>query len=276
MDMNLKEILGYLLSESELQLLVRGYDVVGDIAIIIIPQELEAKEQVIAAAILANNQRIKVVAKRAAHYGGEFRTLPIKIIGGEDRRETEVREFGIRLRLNVEKVYFSIRSGNERRRIASLVQPEENVLVLFSGIAPYPLMISRYSMAKRIVGIEKNPVAHDYALINLGLNKKLKNIVLIQGDVGGLLPRFRTEFDRILMILPKSAGDFLGAALPLVKPGGYLHFYDMQKSDSFGEAVAKVRSVCESVKRPLLAADITACGHCAPRTYRICVDCLIG
>ena len=159
--MNLKEILGYLLSENELQLLVRGYDVVGDIAIIIIPQELEAKEQVIAAAILANNQKIKVVAKRAAHYGGEFRTLPIKIIGGEDRRETEVREFGLRLRLNVEKVYFSVRSGNERRRIAFLVQPGENVLVLFSGIAPYPLMISRYSLAKKIVGIEKNPVAHD-------------------------------------------------------------------------------------------------------------------
>ncbi len=274
--MNLKEILGYLLSENELQLLVRGYDVVGDIAIIIIPQELEAKEQVIAAAILANNQKIKVVAKRAAHYGGEFRTLPIKIIGGEDRRETEVREFGLRLRLNVEKVYFSVRSGNERRRIAFLVQPGENVLVLFSGIAPYPLMISRYSLAKKIVGIEKNPVAHDYALLNLKLNKKLKNIELLQGDVRDLLPRFSIEFDRVIMVLPKSAEDFLEVALPLVKPGGCLHFYDMQNRDSFAESITKVRSACESVKRSLLTADVTTCGHCAPRTCRICVDCLIG
>ncbi len=276
MAMKLKEALASLLSENELQLLVRGYDVVGDIAIIIVPQGLEKREQVIAAAILANNPNIKVVAKRAAHYYGEFRTLPITIIGGEDRRETEVREFGIRLRLDVEKVYFSIRSGNERRRIASLVQPGENVLVLFSGIAPYPLMISRYSLAKKIVGIEKNPVAHDFALLNLKLNRKLKNIELLQGDVGDLLPRFSSEFDRVIMVLPKSAEDFLEAALQVVKPGGYLHFYDMQNNDSFGESVAKVRAACESVKRSLLAVDVTACGHCSPRTYRICVDGLIS
>ncbi|OEU46806.1 MAG: hypothetical protein BA862_07820 [Desulfobulbaceae bacterium S3730MH12] len=274
--MNLKETLGSLFSQDELQLLVRGYDVVGDIAIIIIPQELESKEQVIAEVILANNPNIKVVAKRAAQYGGEFRTLPVTIIGGKDRRETEVREFGIRLRLNVEKVYFSIRSGNERRRIASLVQPGENVLVLFSGIAPYPLMISRYSLARRIVGIEKNPVAHDYALLNLKLNKKLNNIELLQGDVRALLPLFSTEFDRVVMVLPKSGEDFLEAALPLLRPGGYLHFYDMQKSDSFAESITKVRSVCEAAKRSLPAADVAVCGHCAPRTCRICVDCLVG
>ena len=274
--MKLKEMLAPLLLENELQLLISAYDVVGDIAIITIPEELVPKEQLIADTIFAGNDRIKIVAKRVAHYSGEFRTRSVQVIGGAERKETEVKEFGIRLRLDVEKVYFSVRSGNERRRIASLVQPGENVLVLFSGIAPYPLMISRYSLTRRIVGIEKNPVAHDYALLNMELNKKLKNIELVQGDVGYLLPRCRKKFDRIIMVLPKSAEDFLEAALPLLKPGGYLHFYDMQNRDSFGESITKVRSACESVKRSLLTADVTACGHCAPRTYRICVDGLIG
>jgi len=274
--MKLKEILAPLLSEKELQLLVRAYDVVGDIAIIAIPEELAVKEQIIAEAILASNNRIKVVAKRTADYGGEFRVRPVKIIAGVDRKETEVKEFGIRLRLNVEDVYYSVRSGNERKRIASLVEPAEDVLVLFSGIGPYPLMISKYSLAKKIVSIEKNSIAHNYAVLNLKLNKKLKNIELIQGDVKDILPLFSTRFDRVIMVLPKSAEKFLGLALQLIKVGGYIHFYDMQHRGSFEDSVVKVGAACELKKRSLLKHQVTVCGHCAPRTYRICVDARIG
>lgn len=274
--MRLKELLDDVLSENDLQLLVGAYDVVGDIVIMTIPRELETKEHAIAAAILANNRKVKVVAKRAAHYGGEYRSRPITIIGGEARKETEVREFGVRLHLNVEKVYFSIRSGNERRRIASLVKPGEKVLVLFSGIGPYPFMISKYSLAKRIVGIEKNPIAHDYGLVNLNLNKKLDNIELLRGDVVDILPQITAQFDRIIMPLPKSAGDFVDPALTALRSGGCLHFYDMRYTGSFSESVAKVRAACDLAHRHLLAAEVVSCGHCGPRTYRICVDAWIG
>ncbi len=155
--MKLKKRLEDSLSARELERLVGAYDVVGDIAIVIIPEELEAKEHLIAEAILTSNRKINVVAKRAGNYGGEFRTMPLQILAGENRKETEVKEFGIRLLVNPETVYYSVRSGNERKRIASLVAPGESVLVLFSGIAPFPLIISRYSKAKSIVGIEKNP-----------------------------------------------------------------------------------------------------------------------
>jgi tRNA (guanine37-N1)-methyltransferase len=275
MVMKLKELFYGTLSESELQLVVRAYDLVGDIVIMTIPRELEEKEKEIASAILAKNHKVKVVAKRAAHYGGEFRSRPVKIIGGEVRRETEVKEFGVRLQLDVEKVYFSVRSGNERRRIASLVQGEENVLVPFSGIGPYPLMISRYSRAKRIVGIEKNPAAHNYGLINLKLNKKWSNIELIKGDIRDVLPGFTAKFDRIIMPLPKSAGDYIHLVLPLLQPGGWVHFYDMQHIDSFEKSVIKVRAACEAAGRSLVTAEIVLSGHCGPRTYRICVDALL-
>jgi tRNA (guanine37-N1)-methyltransferase len=273
--MKFKELLHSILSESGLQLVVRAYDLVGDIVIMTIPRELEEKEQEIALAILANNHKVKVVAKRAAHYGGEFRQRPLKVIGGEVRSETEAKEFGVRLQLDVETVYFSARSGNERKRIASLVQPEENVLVLFSGIGPYPLMISRYSRAKQVVGIEKNPVAHNYGLINLKLNKKCSNIELIKGDVRDILPKFTDKFDRIIMPLPKSAGDYIHLVLPLLQPGGWIHFYDMQHIDSFEKSVIKVRAACEAAGRSLVTAEIVLSGHCGPRTYRICVDALL-
>ncbi len=128
------------------------------------------------------------MAKRAGNYGGEFRTIPLCILAGENRKETEVKESGIRLLVNPETVYYSVRSGNERRRIASLVQSGESVLVLFSGIAPFPLVIAGYSEAKSVVGIEKNPQAHAYGLQNLSRNKKLKNIQLYLGDVTEVVP----------------------------------------------------------------------------------------
>ncbi|MBW1636556.1 MAG: hypothetical protein JRJ68_09815, partial [Deltaproteobacteria bacterium] len=171
---------------------------------------------------------------------------------------------------------FSVRSGGERRRIASLVQPGENVLVLFSGIGPYPLMISKYSQAEKIIGVEKNPVAHHYGLVNVRLNKKLRNIELVRGDARQFLCRLRIRFDRLIMVLPKSGEGFLEAALQVLKPGGMLHFYDMQSKESVEKSVIKVDTACRTGNRRLLEADVTTCGHCAPYLYRICVNSRIN
>lgn len=275
MGLRLKDSLSGVLTPEELQELVGSYDVVGDIAVIIVPEKLKAYENLIANAILANNRSVKVVAKRAGLYGGEFRTIPLCILAGENRKETEAREFGIRLRLNPECVYYSVRSGNERRRIAALVTPEESVLVLFSGVAPYPLVISRFSSARVIVGIEKNPAAHMYALQNLQLNKKLRNIILLLGDASVVMPSFCEPFDRVVMPLPTMAVTFLPDALRVLKPGGYLHFYDLQRADRFADSLAKISASCSAVNRRIASFAIVKCGHCGPRTYRVCVDALI-
>jgi len=275
MAMRLKDSLSGLLTAEERQAFVGSYDVVGDIAIIIIPENLTAHEKLIAKAILANNRNIKVVAKRAGLYGGEFRTIPLAHLAGENRKVTEVCEFGIRLRLNPERVYFSVRSGNERRRIASLVAADEAVLVLFSGVAPYPLIISRFSHARTIVGIEKNPEAHEYALQNLQLNKKQSNILLYLGDAGLVIPTFSERFDRLVMPLPTNAESFLPVALNVLKPGGYLHFYDLQRPECFADSLAKITASCNALNRQVECFSIVRCGHCGPRTYRICIDARI-
>ena len=62
--MKLKDALQNELTEQELDILVRGYDVVGDIAITIIPQELEAKESIIGDTILRLHKNVKVVVKQ--------------------------------------------------------------------------------------------------------------------------------------------------------------------------------------------------------------------
>lgn len=270
--MKLDQALESILSRDELGLLINSYDVVGDIAIIIIPEGLETKEYLIAEQILQNNKRVKVVAKRDGFYGGEFRTIPLQILAGENRKETEVKEFGIRMLLNPETVYYSVRSGNERRRVAALVEEGEMVLVLFSGVAPYPLIISKYSRADTIVGIEKNPRAHEYAIENLKRNKRQNNILLYQGDVKILVPKLLSRFDRLVMPLPKNGEEFLPCGLKVLKSGGYLHFYDLQRTDSFDQSVEKIFYACAAEGRAVTSTRITRCGHCSPGTYRICID----
>lgn len=270
--MKLKETLKDVLSARELELLVRAYDVVGDIAITIIPPELESKEGLIGAAILAQQKNINVVAKRNGIYSGEFRTIPLKIIAGENRKETVHKEHGVRLCVNPEKVYFSVRSGTERKRLATLVQPGEDVLVMFSGIGAMPLVIAKISPAGTIVGVEKNLIAHEYAVRNLALNRKIRNVILLAGDVLDVMPTLDRKFDRLAMPLPQTGALFLDLALGALKPGGALHFYDFQPTEGFDDAIEKVRCACEKNNRRLRCAQIVACGHCSPRMYRICVD----
>ncbi len=274
--MKLKKRLAESFSKRELARLVGAYDVVGDIAIVIIPEELESQEHAIAQAVLASNSKIKVVAKRAGHYGGEFRTIPLQILAGENRKETEVKEFGIRLLVNPETVYYSVRSGNERKRIASLVAPGESVLVMFSGVAPFPLVIAGHSEARSVVGIEKNPAAHAYAVANLCRNKKQTNIHLYHGDVRAVLPLLATTFDRVIMPLPTRGEEFLSCALQALNADGFLHFYDMQGVGLFAQSIDKINRACAEKNRQVLWSAITRCGHPAPRTYRICVDAMIS
>jgi tRNA (guanine37-N1)-methyltransferase len=252
-----------------------AHDVVGDIAIVNLGLGIVQDEQQLAAAILASNRRIKVVAARAGQYGGEFRTATLRILAGENRLETEVKEFGVRLRLDVGKVYYSVRSGQERYRIAALVDPEEEVLVLFSGVGPYPLVINRFARPRLIVGIEKNPIAHEYGLQNIIRNGVPGNIELQCGDARDLLKHQCRQFDRMVMPLPTGAEGFLDLAIPLLRPGGWLHYYDMQVKEKFGASAEVVKAACRRMAREAENVAIHRCGHCSPHAYRICIDARI-
>ena len=273
--MRLKDLLGDKLSTTELHHLVQGYDLVGDIAITIVPPELSHREQLIGEAILATNSRIKVVAKRDGVYQGEHRTIPLTVIAGERRKETLHNEFGVRLLLNPELVYFSVRSGTERKRVSDLVCANEHVLVMFSGVAPYPLMINKYSHAASIVGIESNTLAHAYALKNQKLNKADKRVKLMCGNVADVIPQLRSIFHRIVMPLPTGAINFLPLALKVLKSGGTIHLYDFQPLDQYEESLNAIHRTCREVGRKVLQTEHVVCGHTSPGIKRICFDTLV-
>ena len=247
----------------------------GDIAVVSLVPELEPFEREIGAIILDLHKTVRVVAKRDGQYSGEFRTLPLRVIAGEERLTTVHRENGVTLHLDLAQVYFSVRSAHERARIAALVQPGERVAVLCSGVGPFPLIIGRHSGVREVIGIEMNPVAHEYALRNLQANRALRTVRFLEGDAGQVLPSQGRLFDRILVVLPCGGEVLLPAALDALRPGGVLHFYDMQAKGCHSATVAKVEAACRERGCRIRPLQVAVCGHCGPTVHRICLDAVI-
>jgi len=273
MKKNLKYHLKNKLTNKELKLVPSSFDVVGDILIFSeFPKELVKKEEIIGSAILENYPHIKTILKKTKKYSGKFRTPRLKVITGENRRETICRENNVLIKLDVEKVYFSPRMSSERKRIAGLIKPNESVLVMFSGSGVYPLVISKNAKCKEVYGIEVNPIAHRYALENIKKNKLENEIKLFLGDVRKIMPKLNKKFDRILMPLPKGGEDFLNLSLKYIKKNGVIHFYDFLHEDEFYKAEEKIKNACKKSKKKFKILKIVKCGQYSPRFYRVCVD----
>ncbi len=266
-----REALKRSLTPTELGRLKTAFDVVGDIAIIEVDPVLRKKEKKIAKTLLDLHKNIKVVCRKEGIHEGEFRTQNMKVLAGEKRLETEYRENNCRFLIDVEKVYFSPRLSTERKRISELVKKGESVLVMFSGVAPYPIVISKNSPAKEIVAVEKNPTGHKYAQQNTLLNK-VKNVNVLCGDARKVVPKLRKKFDRIIMPLPKDGEHFLDVALGSIKKGGVIHFYDFLHQNDFPLARRKVMSACRTAGKRFRTINFRKCGQSAPRFFRIVLD----
>ena len=260
----LQKVKGYSLVEKKMipsmkeSLDFGSYDHVGDI--IIVGEDVSVAQ----AKKLLTRVNVKVVLRKKGIHHGEFRTQDLEWIAGEKRKETVYTEHGLRMKLNVESCYFSPRLGAERLRVAKLVKEGEKVLVFFSGVGPYLSVLAKYSKASFIIGVEKNPVAHRYALENC---KKYVQVALYNLDAKDF--SYPEKFDRIIMPLPASAEEFLSVALHHLKKGGVVHFYTFAKKEDIPEKpLALIR---EKVKR-FTVLSLVKCGAYGPGRFRVCVD----
>ncbi len=265
-----------ILTPAELGLLPHAFDVVGDILILELPNGLERKEKKIAAAYLGAFPNIATVAKKSRIHAGRYRTRRLTILAGRRKKETIHRESGLRFHVHLEKMYFSPRLAAERLRIARQVKNGEEVLVMFSGCAPYCCVIARHSAARRVTGIELNPSAHRYALENVKLNKLEGRIALHVGDVRTVLPKLKMKFDRIVMPLPKTGGGFLPLALQHLKKNGTIHYYTFLGEAALQQEKGKIRAICRQQRKHCKILRIVKAGHHAPYVWRMCVDMSMG
>ena len=261
---SLKEALSSVLNEDELEALPSSFNIVGDIAILELPDELMSKRKVIGEALLKTFKGIKVAAVKKAPVGTTYRVPEIEVVAGEERTETVHKEFGCRYKLDVSEAYFSPRLGTERMRVAEQVKDGERVLVMFAGVGPYAVLIAKKGV--EVVAVELNPKAVEYMRENV--EKNHVEVEVLEGDVRDVVPKLG-KFDRIVMPLPKDAGDFLDVAFPALNEGGVVHFYGFAQSPE--KAAEELVRIVEGMGYEAGVLDAVACGSYNPAITRTCV-----
>ena len=239
-----KDYLKAFLSEDEVSRLKSSLEIVGDIAILKIPEVLASKERIIGEAILKLNKNVKTVLKQESPVDGDFRVRGFKLVAGENKTETVYREHGCILKVDVSKAYFSPRLQFERLRIAKLVNVGEVVVNMFAGVGSFSIVIAKKSKPSKVYSIDINPIAIKYLKENIALNKVENIVIPILGDAKEVInSKLLNVADRVLMPLPAKAYEYLPEAIKTLKNfSGWIHYYDFthaKKDENPKEKVAK-------------------------------------
>ncbi len=192
-----------------------AYEVIGTIAVV--QDESLAKD-------LIKRKNIKTVALRVGEVEGPYRIKKVKVILGEKTTRTIHKENGVRLALDINKVYFSPRLQTERLRIINQVKEGETIIDMFAGVGPFSIEIAKHKNVKKIYAIDHNPAAIEFLKKNIILNK-VKNIVPILGDALEVIKELPPA-DRIIMNAPRQNNQqTLDSAYNNLLPKGVAHFY---------------------------------------------------
>ncbi|MFZ0966336.1 MAG: class I SAM-dependent methyltransferase family protein [Candidatus Bathyarchaeia archaeon] len=251
------ELLEDKLSPHLLVSLPRAIDLVGDIAIIEIPPELDAYKRIIGEAILETHKNVRTVLAKAGAISGTYRLREFSVIAGESKTETIHREHGCQYYVDLAKAYFSPRLSYEHNRVASLIEEGETVIDLFAGVGPFAIQIAKTHENVEVYAIDVNPNAVEFLKRNIRLNRVEGKVHPILGDAKQVVKeRLSGVADRVIMNLPEKAIEFVEAACKALKPeGGMVHFYSfVSVSDSlenvklrFIEAIEKCGRKVEKI-----------------------------
>jgi len=250
----LKKALEKELSEKESKELFSAFDQIGDIVIVRIPTA-------------------KSVFYQSSSVAGDFRTRDLKLIAGEDKTETEYKEFGCRFVVDVKKAFFSPRLSTERDRISSLVKDGEIVINMFGGVGMFSIIAAKKKKCT-VYNIDINPDAVKLCQKNIKLNKLAGAVISLQGDAAQIIKeQLENKGDRVLMLLPERADEFLSSAINATKSEGIIHYYSHIHADKKTEAPElsekHFKEICPVTSKILNSKLVRAVG---PRYYQTVVD----
>jgi len=266
------------LDAGQLARLWKGVDIVGDIAILKLPDELQDESYRIAESLLGVAPHLKVVLRQVGPVESQFRTRKLEWLAGEHRTETVHKEFGCQYRVNLSAAYFSPRLSYERKRIADLVSPGECVMNFFAGVGSFSIMIARHARPSRIYSLDLNPVAVRYHALNNVLNGVREMIDVICGDANRIVSSsLAGRADRVLLPLPDLALDSLATAKSALKNGhGVVHCYAFVESHHRSEAgdkgLQEHSPMLERIEAMREKTEVRVVRSVGPCRYQVCLD----
>jgi len=199
-------------------------------AVFRIPEHLEQHSKTVAETIMQTHKQVKSVWRQVSSVSGEYRLHGLEHVLGKKTTETVYKEYGCAYKVDLKTAYFSPRLSYERLRIAKLVEPQEVILNMFSGVGCYSIAVAKHSQPKKVYSVDINPRAFEYLQQNIRLNRAETTVVPIQADAKAVKEKgLEAVADRVLMPLPEKAYEYLEYAILALKPkGGWIHYYDFE------------------------------------------------
>lgn len=251
------------LTEQELDRLSRRVTIIGDIAILSLPTDSDARLEDIAGAIMAKRERIRTVLNKTTGLEGDRRVARYSPLAGS-RTVTVHREYGYSYRLDVSEVFFNSRLASERMRVASQVASGEEVLVPFAGVGPFVVPVA--ARGARVVAVEKNPAACRWFRENCRGNGVEDLVEVHEIDASELPGMLSISFDRAVIPTPYGMDGMLYRLAPLVRRGGMIHFYTFKKRHQI-PGLAR-----EFTQEGYAVVTTRRCGNVAPSVSRWVFD----
>ncbi len=226
-------------------LLPSSFDIIGNILIIKIQKEIFQWKELVASALLKAHNQIHSVFQDAG-VEGTYRIRNLIHLAGKPDTITIHKEYGMRFKVDVARVYFSPRLANERNRIAQMVKNKENILDMFAGVGPFSIAIEKQMNNSTIYAIDQNPDAYKLMKENITLNK-IERVEPFLGDSRIIVRELaeETTFDRIIMNLPHNSLDFLELALNSMV-SGTIHIYDIANREEIPIHSESIQNTVES------------------------------
>ncbi|MEM1525269.1 MAG: class I SAM-dependent methyltransferase family protein [Nitrososphaerales archaeon] len=271
----LKRALMGILNPNEISQLYSSFDIIGDIAIIKIPDPLISKKDIIAKAILDNLKSVKTVLRQTSPISGIYRIRELEYLMGEKKTLTIYKEHSCIFKVDLAKVYFSPRLSYERLRIAEQVKSGEKVVNMFGGVGTFSIIIAKKQPNVTVYNIDINPDAHQLALENVIINKVSNRVICILGDSREVIHKMLNGVaDRVLMPLPEKACEYLDVAIEALKPqGGVIHYYTEVYGSKVEDAIQEAKSqIDKNLTLPHRVIFSRVVREVGPRWYQIVLD----
>jgi|Deesub1362A_J573_1020465.scaffolds.fasta_scaffold01923_6 tRNA wybutosine-synthesizing protein 2 len=256
------------------QLLRGGWELIGDVLIINLPEELYPLRHEIGEFLLSFHPRARsVVARRGI--SEELRYPEAEVIAGESNTTTLHKEHGCVFKLDPCRVMFSAGNMEERKRMAQLPARDEVVLDMFAGVGQLSIPLAKHTSPRKVLAIEKRPETYEFLKENIKLNR-LDSIM--QAKLGDCLEVAPTDFaNRVLMGYFFSPQRFLPKALEALKGGeGVIHYHTLVAKEALDkEGEALVERIAELGYKAKIAQRRIIKSY-APKRWHAVYDVVVG
>lgn len=259
------------LTPEELAALPRGWQIIGEVALVHIPPVLEAKKALIAEGLLKLYPRCKTVME-THRIAGEYRQPMFERISG-DGTETLHKENYVVYKLDVAKIMFSQGNFFERRRMGT-VGKGERVVDMFAGIGYFTLPMAVHARPGKILAIELNPESYWYLCENVRLNHVEDVVEPVLGDCREKAPEGWA--DRAIMGYVGTTQEYLPWGIRTLKPGGILHYHETTPDKLvFDRPVQNIKDAAKEQGRSAEILEKIKVKKYSPGVWHVVVDARI-